>query len=448
METVNLDPGTRRPRIVVVGAGFAGLNVVKALGDAPVDITVLDRSNHHLFQPLLYQVATAALSPSDVAVPIRHVLDGDNVRVLLAEVQGFDLQGRRVLCAHGPVPYDVLVVAAGATHSYFGHDDWAERAPGLKTIDDALEIRRRVLAAFEAAERETDPARQRAWLTFAVVGGGPTGVELAGALAEIARGTLPGEFRSIDPRLARVVMIEALPQLLGTYPPALAAHAVRRLERLGVVVHTGAPVTAIDEEGVTAGGRRIAARTVLWSAGVQASPLARALGAPLDRAGRVKVTPALTLPGRDDVYVIGDLACVADGAVPGVAPAAIQQGRHAASNIRRRLAGLPPGPFHYRDRGTLAVIGRGAAVGMLFGRVPVRGPLAWLAWLVIHIAFLVGFRNRLWVLLGWAYSFWSFKRQARLITGGMRHLPVRDSDHLAAEILQPRPHGPLAISDV
>jgi NADH dehydrogenase len=410
-----MDPANRtKPHVVVIGAGFAGLNLVKALAAAPVEITVLDRSNHHLFQPLLYQVATAALNPSDVAVPIRAVLAADNVRVLLAEVTGVDLDRRRVHCAHGEVAYDVLVIATGATHSYFGHADWAARAPGLKTIDDALEIRRRILAAFEAAERESDPRRKRAWLTFAVVGGGPTGVELAGALAEIARGTLPGQFRTIDPRTAQVVLIEGQTRLLGAYPETLAADAVQRLERLGVAVHTEAPVTAIDDDGVIAGGRRIHARTVLWSAGVEASPLARALGVPLDRAGRVKVTAALTVPGHDEVFVVGDLASI-DG-VPGVAPAAIQEGRHAAANIGRQLRGLPLEPFCYWDRGTLAVIGRGAAVGMLFGRLPVRGFVAWLAWLVVHIAFLVGFRNRVWVLLGWAYGFFTFRRQARLIT--------------------------------
>jgi NADH:quinone reductase (non-electrogenic) len=437
---IDIDKTARRPHVVVVGAGFAGLNVVKALEDAPVEITVLDRANHHLFQPLLYQVATAVLSPSDVAVPIRHVLQGENVKVLLAEVLGIDLDGRRVRCAHGEIGYDLLVLATGATHSYFGHEEWAARAPGLKTVDDALQIRRRILAAFEAAERESDPARKRAWLTFAVVGGGPTGVELAGALAEIARGTLPGEFRTIDPRAARVVLVEAMPRLLGAYPEPLAADAARRLERLGVVVRTEAPVTAIDEDGVTAGGQRIAARTVLWSAGVQASPLGRALGLPVDRVGRVKVTAQLTVPGHDEVFVIGDLACVDGGAVPAVAPAAIQQGRHAASNIRRRLCGLPPGEFRYDDRGTLAVIGRGAAVGVLFGRVRVRGLLAWLAWLAIHIAFLVGFRNRLWVLLGWAYSFASFKRQARLITGGALGPPAPRE--------RPAPPGRAAIGDI
>jgi NADH dehydrogenase len=438
-------PGTFRPQVVIVGAGFAGLNVARALEDAPVEITVLDRANHHLFQPLLYQVATAALSPSDVAVPIREVLRADNVRVLLAEVIGVDLQRRRVRCAHGEVPYDFLVIATGATHSYFDHPEWEARAPGLKTVADALEIRARVLAAFEAAEREPEARRKRAWLTFAVVGGGPTGVELAGALAEIARGTLPGEFRTIDPRAARVVLVEGQGRLLASYPEELAADAVRRLERLGVVVHTEAPVTAIDDEGVTAGGRRIAARTVLWSAGVAASPLGRRLGVPCDRAGRVRVGPALTVPGHDEVFVLGDLASV-DG-VPGVAPAAIQEGRHTASNIRRALCGEPLAPFRYRDRGTMAVIGRGAAVGMLFGRVPVRGPLAWLTWLLVHIAFLVGFRNRLWVLLGWAYSFFTFRRQARLITGALGPHPG-ENDHLGPRYRATAPQGHIAIGDI
>jgi NADH dehydrogenase len=417
-------PATSARRVVIVGAGFAGLHAAKALRGTAVQVTVLDRANHHLFQPLLYQVATAVLDPSAIAVPIRHVLRAENVRVLLTEVTGVDLPRKRVLCSHGEVPFDDLVLAAGATHSYFGNDDWAARAPGLKTIDDALEIRRRILGAFELAEREGDPALRAAWLTFVVVGGGATGVELAGALAEIARQTLPGEFANIDPRAARVVLVEGQDRLLATLPAALGEEARRRLELLGVEVRTGAFVTAIDDEGLTLGATRIAARTVLWGAGVQASPVARALGVPLDRSGRVVVTETLAIPGRDDVFVVGDLAHVAQGPgappVPGVAPAAMQEGRHVARNIRRKLRGAPLAPFRYRDRGSFAVIGRGAAVGLAWNRVRMRGLAAWLAWIFVHLAYLIGFRSRLAVLLDWSYSFVTFRRKARLITSTQR----------------------------
>ncbi len=408
------------PRVVVVGAGFGGLQAARALRRAPVQVTVVDRRNHHLFQPLLYQVATAALNPADISAPIRSILRSqENADVALGEVAGVDAGTRSLLLADGgAVTYDVLILATGATHSYFGRDDWAPLAPGLKTVEDALEIRRRVLTAFEWAEREPDPERRRALLTFVIVGGGPTGVELAGALSEIARHTLTADFRHIEPESARVVLIEAAPRVLPPYPERLSAAARRQLERLGVEVRTGSRVTGIDGEGVMAGGERIAARTVLWGAGVAASPLGRALGAPLDRAGRVKVRPDLSVPGNPEIFVVGDLAAVEleEGSlVPGVAPAAIQEGRHAARNALRLLRGEPLRPFHYRDRGTLATVGRAAAVARI-GRLQFSGLPAWLAWLFVHIYFLVGFRNRVAVVLQWAWSYLTFRRGARLIT--------------------------------
>ncbi|HEV8322419.1 MAG TPA: NAD(P)/FAD-dependent oxidoreductase [Myxococcota bacterium] len=409
--------------MVILGAGFGGLYAARALAELPVRVTVVDRRNHHLFQPLLYQVATAALNPSDIASPIRSILRGQrNARVLLAEATAVDVAARRVLLADAdPLSYDFLIVATGAAHAYFGHDAWAAYAPGLKTVEDALEIRRRVLLAYESAEREDDPARRRAWLTFVAIGGGPTGVELAGALAEIAQHALERDFRAIDPAQARIVLVEASPRILGAYPPSLSARAQAQLERLGVEVRTGARVTGIDAQGVTlAGDQRLAARTVLWAAGVAASPLARTLGAPLDRAGRVHVAADLTVPGRPEVFVIGDLVALEqDGApIPGIAPAAIQQGRHAARTIERALAGEPPLPFRYLDKGSFATIGRGAAVGQIAGRINVSGFLAWMAWLFIHILYLIGFRNRLLVMFDWAYNYLTWRRGARLITGG------------------------------
>jgi NADH dehydrogenase len=408
------------PRVVIVGAGFAGLTAARELRKAPVRVTVVDRRNHHLFQPLLYQVATAALNPADISAPIRNVLRRQlNAQVVLGEVAGLDLEGRRVLLDEGTaLPYDHLLVATGATHSYFGRDDWAPLAPGLKTIEDALEIRRRVLLAFERAEREPDPKVREALLTFVVVGAGPTGVELAGALAEIARHTLAADFRHIDPESTRVVLVEALPNVLPPYVPPLQASARRQLERLGVEVRTGAKVTAIDDQGVTAGGERIPSRTVLWGAGVSASPLGRALGAKVDRAGRVEVLPDLTIPGHPEVAVAGDLAAIREesGAlVPGVAPAAIQAGRHAARNVKRALAGEPPLPFHYLDKGSLATIGRAAGVADIRG-LRFSGFTAWLLWLFVHIFFLIGFRNRVAVILQWAWSYLTWRRGARLIT--------------------------------
>jgi NADH dehydrogenase len=408
-------------RVVIIGGGFGGLSAARALDGAPVAITLLDSRNHHLFQPLLYQVATAAVNASDIAAPIRHVLRHQkNVRVLLGRADAIDVPGKRVLLGDGSqLGYDFLVVATGATHSYFGHDDWEAVAPGLKSVEDALEIRRRIFLAFEAAERATDPQVRQAFLTFAIVGGGPTGVELAGALGEIARHSLPGDFRSIDPRQARVVLVEGTSRVLPTYPERLSREAVRRLERLGVEVRTNARVTSVDAEGFSIGADRTPARTVLWAAGVAASPLARTLGVPLDRAGRVPVRPDLTIPGRDDVFVIGDLATLEqDGKpVPGVSPAAMQEGRHAAANIRRALDGASYRPFRYFDKGSFAVIGRGAAVGTVFDKFQLKGFFAWVAWLFIHIFYLIGFRNRLLVLFDWAYSYLTFRRGARLITG-------------------------------
>ncbi len=412
----------RTPHVVVVGAGFGGLEAARALRRAPVRVTVVDRRNHHLFQPLLYQVATAALNPADIAAPIRHVLRRQaNAEVLLGEVAFVDAARRAVgLADGGELAYDFLVVATGATHSYLGHDEWASLAPGLKTVEDALEIRRRILLAFERAEREGEgeDARRRALLTFVIIGGGPTGVELAGALAEIARHTLAADFRRIRPESARVVLVEAAPRVLPAYPEKLSLAARRQLERLGVEVRTGAKVTAIDPDGVRVGAERIDAATVLWGAGVAASPLARTLGVPLDRAGRVAVLPDLTVPGHPEIFVVGDLAALQTengDPVPGVAPAAIQEGRHAARNVLRAVRGEATAPFRYRDKGMLATIGRAAAVARI-RRLQFSGFLAWLAWLFVHIYFLVGFRNRVAVILQWAWSYLTFKRGARLIT--------------------------------
>ena len=409
---------TPRPEVVIVGGGFGGLYAARALRSAAVHVTVVDRRNHHLFQPLLYQVATAALNPADIAAPIRSVFRGArNVSVVLAEAVGVDLAGKKLLLADGELPYDYLILATGATHSYFGHEEWAPFAPGLKSIEDALEIRRRVLLAYEMAERDAEHRRE--WLTFVIIGGGPTGVELAGALAEISRQTLSREFQHIDPSHARIILIEGMPRVLPPYPEDLSAKARTQLERLGVDVWTGARVTGIDAAGVTLGHERILARTVLWAAGVAASPLAKSLGVPLDRAGRVSVEPTLAVSGRSDVFLVGDLSTLEqDGKpVPGVAPAAIQMGRHAARNILRAIAGLPGEPFRYRDKGSFATIGRGKAVGQLAGGLKLSGFLAWIAWLAIHIFFLIGFRNRVLVLFQWAYSYVTFRRGARLITG-------------------------------
>jgi NADH dehydrogenase len=411
-----------RKHVVVVGGGFGGLWAVRALASAPVRVTLLDRTNHHLFQPLLYQVATAGLSAPDIAAPLRHILRGQgNVTVLMAEVARVEPEANRLHCSDGSiVEYDYLVLASGATHAYFGHEDWAPDAPGLKTLDDALAIRRRVLSAFEAAEREENVDAREGWLSFVVIGGGPTGVELAGTLAEIARHTLRKEFRRSEPRHAQVHLVEAGPRVLAAMAPALSESARRQLEKLGVQVHTGHAVTQIDAQGVRIGGERVPARTVLWAAGVAASPLAQGLGVPLDRAGRVPVAPDLSVPGYGNVFVAGDLAQAMreDGRpVPGVAPAAKQMGRHAAQAIRARLAGEPAKPFRYRDYGNLATIGRMAAV-VEYGRLRLSGVFAWWFWLWIHLFFLIGFRNRLVVMIEWAWSYFSYQRGARIILGG------------------------------
>jgi NADH:ubiquinone reductase (H+-translocating) len=409
-----------RQRVVILGCGFGGLFAARALRNAPVEVTVLDRTNHHLFQPLLYQVATAGLAAPAVAEPIRRILASQkNATVLYGEAQRVDLAAKKVVLEDGEeLPYDRLILATGARDSYFGHDDWAPHAPGLKTLEDAFDIRRRVLLAFEHAERETDPAKRAAWLTFVVIGAGATGVEMAGMLAEIARHTLKGEFRRFDPRNARVVLVEASDRVLPPYTPDLSEKARRQLERIGVTVWLGRRVTGIDEGGVQLGGERLEAKTVIWCAGVAGSPVGATLGVPLDRAGRVIVEPDLSVPGHPDVQVVGDLALLPSHQppVPGVAPAAKQMGRHAARNILASLAGRSARPFRYRDYGQLATIGRSAAVAM-FGKVHVWGWLAWVAWLTAHIYFLIGFRNRVVVLIDWAWAYWTFERSARIVIG-------------------------------
>jgi NADH:quinone reductase (non-electrogenic) len=408
------------PHVVIIGAGFGGLDAARALAHAPVRVTVLDRHNYHVFQPLLYQVATAALSPGDIASPIRWILRHQkNVQVLLADARAIDPAARSVLTDRDPVPYDYLIVATGATHAYFGHPEWEQWAPGLKTLDDALDMRRRVLLAFEAAERESDPEAQRRLLTFVIVGGGPTGVELAGALAEIARQSLRDDFRRIQPASARIVLLEGSPNLLATFPESLRAAARTSLERLGVEVHTGSVVTGIDREGVTVGTTRIVARTVIWAAGVAASPLASSLGVPLDRAGRVAAEATLRVPGHPDIFVAGDICSLQqDGKpLPGVAQVAKQQGSHAARNIVRAIAGQPLEPFRYFNFGNVATIGRGSAV-VDIGPVRASGWLAWVFWLFLHIFWLIGFRNRVAVLGEWAWAYVTFQRRIRLITGG------------------------------
>ncbi|HWO26924.1 MAG TPA: NAD(P)/FAD-dependent oxidoreductase [Kofleriaceae bacterium] len=422
----------KRPHVVIIGGGFGGLTAAQALAKAPVTVTLVDRRNHHLFQPLLYQVATAALNPGDIAYPIRGALaEQANARVLLAEARGIDPAARRVQLDGGELVYDYLIVATGATHSYFGKD-WSGLAPGLKSIEDALEIRRRIFLAYEAAEREADPAAQRDWLTFAVVGAGPTGVELAGALGEIGLHTLAHDFRTIDPTQVRVFLFEMADRVLGAYPPKLSEAARRSLERRHVEVRTGTRVTAIDDRGlmVSAGGaeERVGARTVLWAAGVEASPLGAQLGAPRDRAGRVEVGPDLSVPGHPEVFVIGDLAKMVSGGaqVPGVAQGAIQGAQHAAKIITAEVAGrMKPEArpaFRYRDKGNMATIGRASAV-IATKRFAKHGFLAWLLWWAVHIMFLVGYRNRVAVMLQWAWSFLTFKRGARLITGAVGALP-------------------------
>ena len=422
------------PRVVILGGGFGGLHAAKALRNAKVQVTLIDRRNHHLFQPLLYQVATAALNPSDIAMPIRRILRRQrNAEVILGEAAAIDVPNKRVLLRDGAVPYDFLVIATGATHAYFGHPEWEKDAPGLKTLEDAIDIRRRVLLAYEAAEREDDPARREEWLTFAVVGGGPTGVELAGALAEIARHVLAKDFRRIDPRTARVVLLEAGPRVLPAYAPELSEKAAARLTRMGCEVLVGTAVTAVDAQGVVAAGRRIRSRCVLWAAGVLPSPIARSLGVPLDRVGRVKVQRDLSIPGAPEVFVIGDLAAALDDqgrVVPGLAQPAIQGGRHAARQILRTLRGEAREPFRYVDKGTLATIGRNAAVAQI-GRLRTEGFFAWLLWLLVHLVMLIGFRNRVLVLAQWGWTYLRYERGARLITGQVPQLLDQESARTA-----------------
>jgi NADH dehydrogenase len=429
-----------RPRVVVIGGGFGGLQAVKALRGAPVDVTLIDRRNFHLFQPLMYQVATGALSPGEIAAPLRWIFRREkNVRVMLAEVTEFHLDAHEVVvqppideAAPEQVSYDTLIVAGGSAYSYFGHDEWREPAPEVKSLESALDARRRILEAFEAAELEDDPERRAAWLTFAVVGAGPTGVELAGQIGELARDTLPRDFRDIDPRQGRVLLIEQADRVLTAFPEQLSHRAERALEQIGVTPVLGHLVVGVDDEGVTIqgadGSRRVPARTVIWAAGVQASSLAAALAAPtgaeLDRTGRVTVNPDLTLPGHPEVMALGDMVRVADARgegveLPGVAPVAMQQGRYAARVVRDRLRGRTTPPFHYRDKGNLATIGRAKAVADIRG-LRLSGFLAWMTWLVVHLFYLVGFQNRVLVMIRWAISFVTRGRGARLITQGER----------------------------
>jgi NADH dehydrogenase len=446
----------QRPQVVIVGGGFGGMDTARALAHERVDITLIDRRNHYLFQPLLYQVATAALNPADIAQPIRSILrKQSNVTVLMDEVSAVEAaHNRLLLCESGTLAYDYLVLATGATHSYFGHDDWTERAPGLKTIEDALEIRRRILYAFEEAERAQE-RDQQPWLTFVVVGGGPTGVELAGAITEVAFHSLKRDFRRIDPGKARVILLEASPHILGSYSPESQRRAVLQLEQLGVDVRVNSLVTGIDAAGVTiAGGERLAARTVLWGAGVAASPLGRTLGVPLDRAGRFLVTPNLNPPGIANVFIVGDLAAVKQDngmLVPGVAPAAMQMGKYAAQAIVDLTHDKPifAHPFHYADKGALATIGRKKAVADFPGHIRMWGFLAWMAWLFIHILFLIGFRNRFIVLFEWAWAYVTFQRGARLITGASPGTykpvaPVADAGRPAARPVEKSPTPPPA----
>lgn len=409
-----------RPRVVVVGAGFGGLEAARNLAKLPVQITLIDRKNHHTFQPLLYQVATAGISPGEIAAPIRWILRSrKNVEVIMDEVVGFDLTRKIVQLPDLEVPFDYLVVAAGAQHSYFGHDEWEPLAPGLKTVEDALEIRRRVLLAFELAEKQAVSGSPPPMLTFAIVGGGPTGVELAGTLAEIAHNVLQHEFRSIDPKRTRILLLEGGPRILPTYAPDLSQSAVLQLQHLGVEVRAPAMVTLIDPGAVWIGGERIPAAVILWAAGVAASSLGKKLGAPTDRAGRVMVNPDLSIPNQPNVFVIGDLATLKDSGgnpLPGVAPVALQEGRYVAKIIGGDLRNTPRQNFNYFDKGSLATIGRAAAVAQ-FRELHISGYFAWLAWLFVHIFFLIGFRNRIIVLIQWAWSYLTYERGARLITG-------------------------------
>ncbi len=418
-----------RPRVVIIGAGFGGLRAARALRNAPVEVTVIDRTNHHLFQPLLYQVATAALSPADISAPIRAILRRQkNTRVIMAEVTGIDLEKQQVLLGDRSVPYDYLIVATGAAHAYFGHDEWEQFAPGLKTIVDATSIRRKVLLAFEAAEEETDAERRKALMTFVLVGAGPTGVEMAGAIAELAHKALAGDFRRINPTEARIVLVEAGPRILPAFPVFLAKKAHTALNRLGVEVRTGTPVEHIDSEGVVIAGERLAAKTVIWTAGVAASPAGRWLNAEVDRAGRVKVENDLSLPGHPHVFVIGDTALfVQDGKpLPGVAPVAMQEGTYVAASIVQRVTGEGvKRPFRYKNKGNLATIGRSYGIAD-FGWLWLAGFIGWIFWLMVHILFLIGFRNRFIVLFQWAWAYLTYQRGARLITFDTSPVPTNE----------------------
>ena len=410
-------------RVVIVGSGFGGLTAARKLARAQVDITVIDRRNYHTFQPLLYQVALAGLSPGDIAVPIRWIVrHRANIEVLLGEVEDFDVERKLAKLADLELPYDYLIVATGAGDAYFGHDEWEPFAPGLKTIEEALEIRRRVLLAFELAERQAAAGQPAMPLNFIIIGGGPTGVELAGTLAEISRHVLAHEFRSISTRSTRIVLLEGGPRILPAYAPDLSESAAEQLRNLGVEVHTSAMVTKVEPAAVWMGPTRLDAAVILWAAGVSASPLGRKLGAPVDRAGRVLVRPDLSVPGHPEIFVIGDLAALRQEngeMLPGVAPVAIQEGAAVARNIERDLGHEPRHDFHYFDKGSLATIGRSAAVAQ-FGKIHISGFLAWLSWLFVHVFFLIGFRNRVMVLLDWAWSYFTYERGARLITGDQK----------------------------
>lgn len=409
----------KRPRVVIIGAGFAGLSAARALKDAPVDVTVIDRNNHHVFQPLLYQVATAVLSPADISAPIRHILRNQkNTTVILAEVTDIDKEQQLVWTADRTISYDYLIVATGASHSYFGHDEWAPYAPGLKSIVDATYLRRKVLLAFEKAEVESDPERQKALLTFVLIGAGPTGVEMAGAIAELAHAALARDFRHIDPRAARIILVEALPRILPVFQEKLSASAQRALNKLGVEVRTGSPVEDVTTEGVVIKGKQLPAKTVIWTAGVSASPAGKWLQAEVDRAGRAKVNEDMTLTGYPHIFVIGDTSSVmSDGKpVPGVAPAAMQQGNYAAQVILAEVEGRPrPTAFRYKNKGSLATVGRSYGVAEM-GKLSFTGFTGWLFWILVHIMFLVGFRNRFLVTFQTIWSFLTFQRGARLIT--------------------------------
>ncbi|MFZ1919310.1 MAG: NAD(P)/FAD-dependent oxidoreductase [Terriglobales bacterium] len=411
---------TSKPRVVIVGAGFGGLTAAQSIAHLPVQVVVIDRKNHHTFQPLLYQVATAGLSPGEIAAPIRWILRArPNVEVLLEEVVDFDLAERKVITKDQALAYDYLIVASGATHAYFGHEDWAPLAPGLKSIEDAIEIRRRVLLAFELAERQAVQGHGSMPLQFVVVGAGPTGVELAGTLAEIARHAMNHQFRNVKPEQSRILLLEGGPRVLPTYSEELSRNAQQQLERLGVEVRTSQMVTKIDPGAVWIGDQKIMAAVVLWAAGVAASPLGKKLGAPVDRAGRVLVESDLSIPAHPEVFIIGDLAAFRDDQgkmLPGVAPVAIQQGTWAAEMIARDQEHQPRRKFHYHDKGSLATIGRAAAVAQ-FSKFALSGYFAWLAWLFIHILFLIGFRNRIVVMINWAWAYLTYERGARLITG-------------------------------